>query len=534
MEEQNSSSDDDELVNWAAGNADDSSDGEPALEDEEEEQPPPPPPRAPEAPPNKKRKERSKAESEAARRKTKRRKLEHEAAVTYFLARLRLLSRWCDDPLARDAAQAAIPPRAWRNACDATEADGVGAMTALAAACRGALLRSAAAKPGSRLGLAPAALARAALAAPADKDEGGVAMLLVSALRGCGVGARLVGQLDVGLRGKRRGELWVEARVGRRVVFINAVAGRCVLASAELLGTKARAYVVACDAGGGLRDVGHAFRARGAPAFARQWLVDALHAINAQTLTNPWAAPAPDALPASFGAFRAHPTYALRSCLSKRERLRGGAQPVATFRGEPVFARRDVECLRTVKDWARRRRRVRDHQQPRGALGGAQEDDDPIVAAGNVALDVAEGRAVGLYGEEQTDVLEPVALADGRFPTNAQGDVEIMDGDARRVPPGATWVKGADASRACAVVRVECAPVLVGFDRRRGKAARPRKDGVLVRDADAAKVVDELRKVRAVSKRKAVGARRAKVRGRWAVFSRGLLTRDVLRGRYGA
>ena len=236
--EQASSSDDEDNVNWAAGDAaGDSSDGEPALdEDDEAEERPPPPPQEP-APPKKKRR-RSKQETEAARLKTRRRKLEHEAAVAYFLARLRLLSRWCDDPVARDAAEACVPGRAWRNMREATEGDCVGAVTAVMHACRSTLLRGL--KPGTKLGLAPASLARAALANPSEKDEGAAAMLLVAALRGCGVDARLVGQLDVHTKGKARGELWCEARVGRRFVFVYLLphpssAGRHFVASRRRL-----------------------------------------------------------------------------------------------------------------------------------------------------------------------------------------------------------------------------------------------------------------------------------------------------------
>ena len=194
--EQASSSDDEDNVNWAAGDAaGDSSDGEPVLDEEDDEaEEQAAPPQEP-APPKKKKRRRSKQETEAARLKTRRRKLEHEAAVAYFLARLRLLSRWCDDPVARDAAEACVPGRAWRNMKEATEGDCVGAVTALMHACRSTLLRGL--KPGTKLGLAPASLARAALANPSEKDEGAAAMLLVAALRGCGVDARLVGQLDV-------------------------------------------------------------------------------------------------------------------------------------------------------------------------------------------------------------------------------------------------------------------------------------------------------------------------------------------------
>ena len=530
--EQASSSDDEDNVNWAAGDAaGDSSDGEPALDEDDEAEERAPPPQEP-APPKKKKRRRSKQETEAARLKTRRRKLEHEAAVAYFLARLRLLSRWCDDPVARDAAEACVPGRAWRNMREATEGDCVGAVTAVMHACRSTLLRGL--KPGTKLGLAPASLARAALANPSEKDEGAAAMLLVAALRGCGVDARLVGQLDVHTKGKARGELWCEARVGRRFVFLDAAAGTCVLSSEQLTRTrlKPRAYIMACDANGSLYDVGVNYNARGAPAFSREWLRDALRDINAASSSNPWRAPAPDTLPTSIGAFRTHHAFALRSQLLRRERLRGSAQPVATFRGEPVFARKDVETLRTKADWARHARRVKDNQQPRGALGGSQEDADPVVQQGNVALDVAEGRAVGLYGEDQTEPLVLPTLDEG-FPTNEQGDVEILNGDEKRVPPGATWVKGQDASKACASVGVECAPVLVGFDRRRG-STRPRKDGVLVRDEDADKVVEELRRVRAVAKRKSLSQKRSKVHQRWAVLARGLLSRDVLRERYGA
>ena len=124
-------------------------------------------------------------------------------------------------------------------------------------------------------------------------------MLLVAALRGCGVDARLVGQLDVHTKGKARGELWCEARVRRRFVFVDAAAGTCVLSSEQLTRTrlKPRAYIMACDANGSLYDVGVNYNARGAPAFSREWLADALRDINAASSSNPWRAPAPDALP---------------------------------------------------------------------------------------------------------------------------------------------------------------------------------------------------------------------------------------------
>ena len=80
---------------------------------------------------------------------------------------------------------------------------------------------------------------------------------------------------------------------------------------------------MACDANGSLYDVGVNYNARGAPAFSREWLADALRDINAASSSNPWRAPAPDALPTSIGAFRTHHAFALKSQLLKRERCEG-------------------------------------------------------------------------------------------------------------------------------------------------------------------------------------------------------------------
>ena len=130
------------------------------------------------------------------------------------------------------------------------------------------------------------------------------------------------------------------------------------------------------------------------------------------------------------------------------------------------------------------------------------------------------------------------------------------------MPPGATWIRGQDARIAArgfvsrpartfrsflptpdprrrrvdayAPLTQTAAPVLVGFERKRGAAPRPKHDGVLVRDADVPVVLEKLRAARgeaAAAKRADKGRR---IAARWGALARAALSREKLRQTYGA
>ena len=283
------------------------------------------------------------------------------------------------------------------------------------------------------------------------------------------------------------------------------------------------------------------------------WWRDCLAAVNAtatdedENESEAAPAPPPPSLPTSKGAFKNHPALALPSAFFARERLKAGARAVATFKGELVYARDDVLTLRTQKQWKRLLRKVRDDELARPAAAAdepaaaaAPDDDDDeeaaLEAAMNAACDAAEGIANprALYAEDQTEPWAPDPVGpNGELPVNDYGNVEIFD--EAHVPRGGTWLQGKDALPAAVEAGAAFAPVVVGFERKRGdKTPRPKIDGVLVPD-DAADVVRAIRDAKVDARdaqQRAVRATRA--RTRWAALTRALLSRAELRSRYGA
>lgn len=549
------------------GDSDDAIDWEADASESDDEAPAPRPPdahpRAPEAPedaaPPPKRRKVSYREAQAAKQRRESRVLVHKACVVCFLGRLRLLSRWCDDDVATTAAVGAMPPHVARRLANTTDDDGDGfvggVLGAVEAVRRAVLGRRMEARDARELGSPPGDLAKRVV------RNGGAsaceaAMLCVAAMRSAGLEARLVGQLDPPpcaarkRSGKSRADCQCfEVRRGDRCLVVDAATGAAARRGDELRrrgsALKPRAFVASCDAAGALRDVGDAFgskrdgrRKRDAP-----WLAATLEALNRSRGGGGGAPPAVfRGLPTSRGAFRSDPTFALPSAFFSRERLRPGAAAVATFKGEAVYRRSDVDTLRTARQWKRERRAVRADELARPAstaappAAGGDDDDAALEAAMNAACDAAEGvadpRALFAYDQTEPWAPEPVG-ADGSIPVNDYGNVEIFD-DAL-VPRGGAWVRGRDAAAAAVDAGAAFAPVVVGFERKRGDPKpKPKVDGVLVAEAhgDAVRARADARAADREARGKATRAK--KVGARWAAIARTLLSREQLRASYGA
>lgn len=262
------------------------------------------------------------------------------------------------------------------------------------------------------------------------------------------------------------------------------------------------------------------------PKAARRdwWRSRILHSVDFGGLVNGSASASSSSsrrLPTNRAAFRDHEMYALRSTLSKRQKLDEGAKQIGLFKGEPVYGRSDVLPLRTAREWRRRFRRVR------------QEEE------------MDEDSRYPLYLESQTEPWEPDPVGrDGSLPVNDYGDVDVYDGDSRLVPRGAVWFKGKQAREVARNLSIRYAPVMTGWEKKPNNGAsfsnrdghrpavRPKRDGIVVAEKDAASLRTQLYDHARAQQQASRRALLKKAQGRWTRLVTRMLTRDRLRAEY--
>ena len=143
---------------------------------------------------------------------------------------------------------------------------------------------------------------------------------------------------------------------------------------------------------------------------------------------------------------------------------------------------------------------------------------------------------VALYGEWQTApwVPAPVPRGEGVPGANARGSVDLI-GPASVPPPGTALISLPRAAKAARSLSPPCdfAPALVGFEYRRGGAATPRFEGIVVREEDEARVRAAWEKAEAERREAAERKARRDAARRWRVLMSAVWTRISLREEFG-
>jgi xeroderma pigmentosum group C-complementing protein len=118
-----------------------------------------------------------------------------------------------------------------------------------------------------------------------------------------------------------------------------------------------------------------------------------------------------EGLPASVGAFKNHPIYALERHLRKDEAIYPRTE-IAHFRGEPVFPRQNVLALKPADGWMRQGRVLRAGVQP---LKEAKARASTVRKKRELEMrreEEGEDVMVGMYAHWQTDLYTPPPVVD--------------------------------------------------------------------------------------------------------------------------
>lgn len=233
-------------------------------------------------------------------------------------------------------------------------------------------------------------------------------------------------------------------------------------------------------------------------------------------------------LPTSLAGFRSHPLYCLESLLTSSQLLRPRGPELGRFKGEAVFPRACVRQLLPLHRWvADHGVRVRHAEQGRPARLAPRKKRLPVVGAakgryhpgapGATSSSSATGAgsdagAVALFGEWQTEPLDPPPVVSGKVPRNRFGNYDLLH--PKCLPAGAVHLSMPRVAKAARAVGVSFAPAVVAFDYK-GGAMVPRVVGVIVPVESEAVVRDAWATLERQREADAARQRAARVAARW-------------------
>lgn len=199
------------------------------------------------------------------------------------------------------------------------------------------------------------------------------------------------------------------------------------------------------------------------------------------------------ALPSTISDFKTSPTYALKSQLRETQTLRPGAQASGTlFRGEPVYARKDVLDLLSARDWLKQGRQVRLGEKSTKVIlrtrrlmqGQSQGQNQGQGQGGSTVREQVE-----LFAETQTDELD-----DHRY--QREGKFFALDKHAT-LPKGFVHIKESlnpGVIKAAHRLGREYKVAITGHEYTKGRL-KPIADGVIVHAKDELDIVSKQRDI---------------------------------------
>lgn len=162
-------------------------------------------------------------------------------------------------------------------------------------------------------------------------------------------------------------------------------------------------------------------------------------------------------MPSSVGGFKDHPVYCLERHL-KRDEVLFPKRTIATFQGEPVYARANVVALRSARQWYNEGRVIKDDEAPlkwvksRGYTLSNRRAEEQARAEGRDSTE-------GLYASFQTKLYVPPPVTDGRVPTNAFGNIDLFT--PSMLPAGAAHIPFNGVARVAKKLGISYAEAIV-------------------------------------------------------------------------
>eukprot|EP00347_Sterkiella_histriomuscorum_P000058 403377346 len=221
-------------------------------------------------------------------------------------------------------------------------------------------------------------------------------------------------------------------------------------------------------------------------------------------------------IPSTTNEFKNNKYYTLPSLIRKYQGFLPNAVPLddKTFKGEPIFLRKDISELHTVERWRKYARQVKSKEEPVKRVKGLYNDPE---------------RMAELYGYWQTIPWRNELTEDGKIPRNQYGNIEIMSGP---IPEGTIHIDIPKAALICKKLEIDFVPAVIGFEKGGNGKSHPCVSGVVTFKQHHQQVLDEYKKLAEQSKKRQQENITKKAKKAWKDLLRSILVKKYISSTY--
>ncbi|CDZ97394.1 Nucleotide excision repair complex XPC-HR23B, subunit XPC/DPB11 [Phaffia rhodozyma] len=235
-------------------------------------------------------------------------------------------------------------------------------------------------------------------------------------------------------------------------------------------------------------------------------------------------------MPATLSAFHNHPDYVLERHLKREEVVFPKIQH-SLFRGEPVYKRSNVLQCKTVENWMRFGRAVKENEIPMKWVKTRAVTITRRREAEAFKEESGEEMRQPLYAESQTAIWTADPIVNGKIPRNGFGNIDLFA--PTMLPPGAVHLPFKGIAKVAKDLDISFAEACTGFEFKNRKAI-PKLEGVVVAVENEEALLDAYWIAAAEAERKEQERQKARALKRWERLISGMRIRQRLQQEYGS
>lgn len=234
-------------------------------------------------------------------------------------------------------------------------------------------------------------------------------------------------------------------------------------------------------------------------------------------------------MPTVLEGFKNHPRYVLERHLKREEVLLPKTKQLGLFRGEPVFARSAVVGVKSSENWMREGRTIKDGEQPLKNVKQRAVTINKRRAQEMAMQDGQEPLMQGLYSRQQTELVIPPPIKDGKIPKNSYGNIDLFA--PHMLPKGAVHLPHRNIRKVARDLGIDHAEAITGFEFHKRRAV-PTVTGIVVAKEQEEMLLEAYYAQETAAVEKEMIKKREGALKKWKKLIIGLRVRSRIQGEY--
>lgn len=234
-------------------------------------------------------------------------------------------------------------------------------------------------------------------------------------------------------------------------------------------------------------------------------------------------------MPTVLEGFKNHPRYVLERHLKREEVLLPKTKQLGLFRGEPVFPRSAVVGVKSSENWMREGRTIKDGEQPLKNVKQRAVTINKRRAQEMAMQDGQEPLMQGLYSRQQTELVIPPPIKDGKIPKNSYGNIDLFA--PHMLPQGAVHLPHRNIRKVARDLGIDHAEAITGFEFHKRRAV-PTVTGIVVAKEQEEMLLEAYYAQETAAVEKEMIKKRERALKKWKKLIIGLRVRSRIQGEY--